>query len=67
MSSKKSGQVQIAEFKFNKRGQLLIRVHNETLSIVPMRVSNKDRSPFKIHGCDTTARSTGFPMAEQST
>jgi hypothetical protein len=27
-----------------------LRVHNETLSIVPMRVSNEDRSPVGIHG-----------------
>jgi hypothetical protein len=36
--------------KFRKRGQLLIRAHNETLSIAAMRVSNKDRSPARIHG-----------------
>jgi hypothetical protein len=34
---------------FEKRGQLFIRVHNETLSIVAMCVCNPDRSPFIIH------------------
>jgi hypothetical protein len=31
-------------FEFKKRSQLLIRTHNETLSVVAMRVSNPDRS-----------------------
>jgi hypothetical protein len=33
-------------FKFDKRGQLFIRVHNETLSVIAMRVRNPDCSPF---------------------
>jgi hypothetical protein len=37
-------------FEFNKRGQLLIDVHNETLSVVAVRVSNADRSPVGING-----------------
>jgi len=37
-------------FKFNKRSQLFICAHNETLSVVAMRVSNEDRSPARIHG-----------------
>ena len=32
----------------NKRGQLFIRVHNETLSVVAMCVCNPDRSTSKI-------------------
>jgi hypothetical protein len=36
------------QFQFQKRRQLFIRVHNETLSVVAMRVSNPDRSPFAI-------------------
>jgi hypothetical protein len=32
-------------FKFQKRSQLFIGVHDQTLSIVAMRVSNPDRSP----------------------
>jgi hypothetical protein len=47
------------EFEFDKRGQLFIRVHNETLSIVVMRVGNKDRSPVPIDGCDTAPTPTG--------
>jgi hypothetical protein len=31
--------------EFQKRGQLFIRTHNETLSVAAMRVSNEDRSP----------------------
>jgi hypothetical protein len=31
-----------------KRGQLFIRLHNETLSVVAMRISNPDRSPLRI-------------------
>jgi hypothetical protein len=33
-------------FQFQKRSPLLIRVHNETLSIVAMRINNPDCSPF---------------------
>jgi hypothetical protein len=36
-------------FEFNKRRQLFIRVHNETLSVVAMRVCNKDCSPVGIN------------------
>jgi hypothetical protein len=32
-------------FKFEKCGQLFIRPHNETLSVVAMCVSNEDCSP----------------------
>src|SRR5438132_284909 len=35
-------------FEFQKRSQLFIRMHNETLSVAAMRVSNPDRSPFTI-------------------
>jgi hypothetical protein len=37
-------------FKFHKRSQLFIRTHNETFSVVAMRVSNPDCSPARIHG-----------------
>jgi hypothetical protein len=33
-----------------KRRQLFISVHNETLSVVTMRVNNPDCSPFGIDG-----------------
>ena len=36
-------------FEFQKRSQLFIRTHNETLSVVAMRVNNPDRSPFGIN------------------
>jgi len=36
--------------QFHKRSQLFIRTHNETLSVVAMRVSNPDCSPVGIHG-----------------
>ena len=36
-------------FEFQKRRQLFIRTHNETLSVVAMRVSNPDRSPVGIN------------------
>ena len=35
--------------QFHKRGQLFIRVHNETLSVVAMRVNNPDCSPIRIN------------------
>jgi hypothetical protein len=37
-------------FKFQKRCQLFIGWYNEPLSIIAMRVSDKDRSPVRIHG-----------------
>jgi hypothetical protein len=37
-------------FQFQKRSQLFIRAHNETLSVVAMRVSNPDCSSLRIHG-----------------
>ena len=36
--------------EFNKRSQLFIRSHNETLPVVTMCVHNPDRSPARIHG-----------------
>ena len=36
-------------FEFNKRSQLFIRTHNETLSVTAMRVHNPDRSPVGIN------------------
>jgi hypothetical protein len=35
-------------FEFQKRSQLFIGAHNETLSVVAMRVSNPDRSRARI-------------------
>jgi hypothetical protein len=35
---------------FHKRSQFFIGTHNEPLSVVAMRVYNKDRSPMIING-----------------
>jgi hypothetical protein len=48
------------QFKFKKRRQLFFRVHNETFSIVAVRVSNEDRSPRRIDRCNTAPTPTGF-------
>ena len=45
-------------FKFDKRSQLFIPSHNETPPVVTMCVSNPDRSPAGIHGCDTAPAPT---------
>jgi hypothetical protein len=37
------------QFKFDKRSQLFIGVHNETLSVVAVRVSNPDCSPVGLN------------------
>jgi hypothetical protein len=34
-------------FKFQKRSQLFVCTHNETLSVAAMRVCNPDRSPVR--------------------
>jgi len=39
-------------FQFHERRQYFIGTHDETLSVVPMRVNNPDRSPFKIECSD---------------
>jgi hypothetical protein len=36
-------------FEFEKRREYFIRVHNETLSVVAVRVRNPDRSPIGIN------------------
>jgi len=37
------------QFKFNKRSQLFVGLHNEMLPIIAMCVSNPDRSPVRIN------------------
>jgi hypothetical protein len=37
-------------FQFDKRSQFFIRTHNETLSVVAVRVNNPDCSPARING-----------------
>jgi len=46
-SSRQNGE---SPFPIPKRGQLVIRTPNETLSVVAVRVSNKDCSPLRING-----------------
>jgi hypothetical protein len=46
--------------KFEKRRQLFICSHNETLSVVAMCVSNEDRPPVAIYSCDAAPTPTGF-------
>jgi hypothetical protein len=47
-------------FKFQKRSQLFVCTHNETLSVVAMRVGNPNRSPFAIHSRHTAPTPSGF-------
>ena len=47
-------------FKFKKRCQLIIRVHDKSLPVVAMRVSNEGRSPVGIHSCDAAPTPSGF-------
>jgi len=37
-------------FEFDKRSQLFIRTHNESLSVIAMCVSNEDCLPERIYG-----------------
>jgi hypothetical protein len=37
-------------FEFQKRSQFFIRMHNETVSVAAMRVSNPDCAPVGIKG-----------------
>jgi hypothetical protein len=37
-------------FQFNKRGQLFVGTHNETLSVAVMGIRNPDCSRFTIRG-----------------
>jgi hypothetical protein len=46
---RETGRSPNRRFKFDKRRQFLISVHNETLSVAAMRVSNPDRSPVGIN------------------
>jgi len=47
-------------FEFDESRQLFIRAHNETLSVVAMRVCNPDRSPAGINRCDAAPTPPGF-------
>jgi hypothetical protein len=43
-------------FEFQKRSQLFIRSHNETLSVIAMRVCDEDRSPHRPETTSLSAR-----------
>jgi hypothetical protein len=43
-------RARISRFKFQKRSQLFVGVHNESLSVIAMRVDNPDRSSLTIDG-----------------
>jgi hypothetical protein len=60
MASAFSFQQPNRQFKFHKSSQLFISPHNETLSVVAVRVCNEDRSPVGIHCCDATPTPIGF-------
>jgi hypothetical protein len=47
-------------FKFQKRGQLFIRVHKEAFSVIAVRIGDEDCLPAMIHGCNTAPTPTGF-------
>jgi hypothetical protein len=47
-------------FNFDESRQPFIRTHNETLSVVAMRISNEDCSPITIHGCHTASTPLSF-------
>jgi hypothetical protein len=48
-SSKQFAASANRRFQFQKRSQLFIRSHNETLPVAAMRVSNPGRSPAGIN------------------
>ncbi len=57
---KRGGESVTRRLKFRKRGQLFIRLHNVTLSVVAMRVCNPDCSPLTINGQNAAPTPTGF-------
>ena len=44
------------QLEFQKRGQLFVGVHNETLSVIAMRVCDQDRSPHRPETTSLSAR-----------
>jgi hypothetical protein len=49
VSSRDSARLSNRRFQFHKRRQLFIRTHNETLSVVAVRVSDKEGSPARVN------------------
>jgi hypothetical protein len=50
----------VRRFQFHKRSQYFIRVYNETLSVVAMRVNNPDCLPVGINRGDPAPTPSGF-------
>ena len=59
-SCREDGQAQVSLYHCDSSLQPFIRVHNETLSVVAMRVGNEDCSPVRIYGWHTAPTPTGF-------
>jgi hypothetical protein len=55
-----AGRARIADSSSTNASQVFIGPHNEPLSVIAVRVCNKDRSPARIHGCDAAPTPTGF-------
>ena len=47
-------------FQFHESAQLFIRSHHETLSVVAVRICNKDCSPVGIRCCNTAPTPTSL-------
>ena len=47
-------------FQFQKRSQLFIGTHNETLSVIPVCIDNPDCSSAQIDDGNTAPTPTGF-------
>jgi hypothetical protein len=48
VNPEQTGTFQHLTFKFNKRAELFLGVHNKAPSVVAVRVNNPDCSPFAI-------------------
>src|SRR6266487_587805 len=54
------GKTQIRPFQFRERSQLFLRTHNETLSVVPMRIGKPDCSSLAIQSCHPAQTPSGL-------
>jgi hypothetical protein len=66
-NSSGSGEVTNRRIDFQKSSQLFIRVRNETLSIVAMRVNDPDCSPLRVNRGEVTEAPTAFLSSESKT
>jgi hypothetical protein len=53
----RSGEPALVRWNFQKARRLFIRSHNETLSVVRVRINNPDRSPLAIQRGDAAPNS----------